>query len=96
MQVNGPQLDPAATNLYSAVEVKKPAEADPTLSIGGPEGELEVADVFRISSEMEQNSGHSADQGAAENQHRKHSGDGEQKEDPPPEGRPEDPMSFWG
>jgi hypothetical protein len=54
MQVNGTQLNPAATNLYSAVEIKKPAEAGQTLSSGGVESELEVEDVFRISSEMDQ------------------------------------------
>ena len=98
MQVHGPQLDPGATNLYSAVEVKKPAEAGQTLSAGGTEGELQVEDVFRISSEMEQEGARSGDQGppekqnkeAAEEEHRT------QKEDPLPEEQPEDPRSFWG
>ena len=98
MQVNGPQLNPGATNLYSAVEIKKPAEVGQTLSSGGTEGELQVDDVFRISSEVEQDSGQSTDQGAPERQNKRaaDAGAGTQKEDPPPEERPEDPRSFWG
>ena len=98
MQVQGPKLNPVATNLYSAVEVKKPVEAGQTLSAGGTEAELQVEDVFRISSEMEQEGGQSADQGAPEkqNKHAEDGVDGTQKEDPPPDELTEDPRSFWG